>query len=69
MTRLLIMSLAVAFLLFVLTGGHFISVQMEKARADRELEEQKQIATELEAVTREMKDLELRIQTLTGALN
>lgn len=67
-TRLLLMSLAVGFLLLALTGGHFISVQMEKARAERELEEQKQIAAELEAVTREMKDLELKIQNIDGRI-
>ena len=67
-TRLLLMSLAVGFLLFALTAGHFISVQMEKARAEKELEEQKQIAAELEAVTKEMKDLELKIQNIDGRI-
>lgn len=67
-TRLLLMSLAVGFLLLALTGGHFISVQMEKARAERELQEQKQIAAELEAVTREMKELELKIQNIDGRI-
>ena len=68
-TRLLLMSIAVAFLLLALTGGHFISVQMAKARAERELEEQKQIAAELEAVTKEMKDLELKIQNIDGRID
>lgn len=67
-TRLLLMSIAVGFLLLALTGGHFISVQMAKARAERELEEQKQIAAELEAVTKEMKDLELKIQNIDGRI-
>ena len=67
-TRLLLMSIAVGFLLLALTGGHFISVQMAKARAERELEEQKQIAVELEAVTKEMKDLELKIQNIDGRI-
>lgn len=68
-TRLLLMSIAVGFLLVALTGGHFISVQMAKSRAEREIEEQKQIAAELEAVTKEMKDLELKIQNIDGRID
>ncbi len=68
-TRMLLMAIAVGFLFLALTGGHFISVQMAKARAERELDEQKQIAAELEAVTKEMKDLELKIQNIDGRIN
>lgn len=68
-TRLLVMSIAVGFLLVTIVGIHFIGVQMAKARAEREIEEQKQIAAELEAVTKEMKDLELKIQNIDGRID
>lgn len=64
MSQLLLMSIAVAFLLTAVVGWDIISTQMAKTEAERELQEQKQIAVELEAVTKEMKELEAKIQNI-----
>jgi Tfp pilus assembly protein PilN len=64
MSRLLLMSLAVAFLLVAVVGWDIISTQMAKTEAERQLEEQKQIATQLEAVLKEQKELEAKIQNI-----
>ncbi len=45
-------------------GWDVISTQMAKTEAERQLEEQKQIAAELEAVMNEQKDLEQKIQNI-----
>jgi Tfp pilus assembly protein PilN len=63
-SRLLIMSLAVGFLLAAVIGWDVISTQMAKNQAETELAEQKQIATELEAVLKEQKELEARIKNI-----
>lgn len=63
-SRLLIMSLAVGFLLAAVIGWDVISTQMAKNQAEQELAEQKQIATELEAVLKEQKELEARIKNI-----
>ncbi|MGD9630415.1 MAG: PilN domain-containing protein [Pyrinomonadaceae bacterium] len=62
--RLLLMTLAVGFLLAAVIGWDVISTQMAKADAERQLEEQKQIATELEAVMKEQKELEAKIKNI-----
>lgn len=62
--RLLMMTLAVGFLLAAVIGWDVISTQMAKAEAERQLEEQKQIATELEAVMKEQKELEAKIKNI-----
>lgn len=64
LSRLLIMSLAVGFLLAAVIGWDVISTQMAKNQAEQELAEQKQIATELEAVLKEQKELEARIKNI-----
>jgi Tfp pilus assembly protein PilN len=64
MSQLLMMTLAVAFLLTAVIGWDVISSQMAKSEAERQLEEQKQVAVELEAVTKEMKELEAKIQNI-----
>lgn len=64
MSQLLLMTIAVAFLLAAVVGWDIISTQMAKTEAERELQEQKQVAAELEAVTKEMKDLEAKIQNI-----
>jgi Tfp pilus assembly protein PilN len=64
MSRLLLMTLAVAFLLTAVVGWDVISTQMAKTEAERQLEEQKQIAAQLEAVLKEQKELEAKIQNI-----
>ncbi len=61
MSRLVVMSVAVAFLLFAVVGWDMISTQMAKNQAEREIAEQKQIQTELAAVLKEQKELEQKI--------
>ena len=63
-SRLLIMSLAVGFLLAAVIGWDVISTQMAKNQAEADLAEQKQIAQELEAVLKEQKELEQRIKNI-----
>lgn len=67
--RLLMMSLAAAFLLFAVIGWDVISTQMAKAEAQRQLEEQKQIAAELESVMKEQKELETKIAAIDARIN
>jgi Tfp pilus assembly protein PilN len=63
-SRLLLMALAVGFLLAAVVGWDVISTQMAKSEAQRQLEEQKQIASELEVVMKEQKELEEKIQNI-----
>ncbi|HVE58951.1 MAG TPA: PilN domain-containing protein [Pyrinomonadaceae bacterium] len=68
-SRLLLMSLAVAFLLSAVIGWDVISTQMAKVDAEKRLEEQKRIATELEAVMKEQKELETKITAIDARIN
>ena len=63
-SRLLLMSIAVAFLLAVVVGIDVISSQMSKNKAEAELIEQKRIEQELATVLKEQKDLEQKIQNI-----
>jgi Tfp pilus assembly protein PilN len=63
-TRLLLMSLSVFFLLIAVVGWDVISSQMAKADMEKQLEEQKQIAVELESVMKEQKELEDKIKSI-----
>jgi Tfp pilus assembly protein PilN len=67
--RLLMISIATAFLLFAVIGWDVISTQMAKADAERRLEEQKQIAAELESVMKEQKELETKIAAIDARIN
>ncbi len=67
-SRLLLISLAVAFLLVAVVGWDVISTQMAKSEAERQLAEQKQIAAELEVVMKEQKELEAKIQSIDGRI-
>jgi Tfp pilus assembly protein PilN len=58
------MTLAVGFLLACVVGWDVISTRMAKADAEHQLEEQQQIAKDLEAVMAEQKDLEQKIQNI-----
>lgn len=63
-SRLLLMSMAVLFLLVAVIGWDVISTQMAKTEAERQLAEQKRVEAELEVVSREMKELEAKIQNI-----
>ncbi len=63
-SRLLLMTLAVAFLLTAVIGWDIISTQMAKTKAEADLAEQKRIEVELEVVSKEMKELETKIQNI-----
>ncbi len=67
-SRLLLMSLAVAFLLAAVVGWDVISTQMAKTEAQRQLEEQKQIEKELEVVIKEQKELEEKISAIDARI-
>jgi Tfp pilus assembly protein PilN len=67
-SRLVLMSLAVAFLLAAVVGWDIISTTMAKAEAERQLEEQKQIAAELEVVMKEQKELEAKIGAIDARI-
>ena len=68
-SRLLVMTIAVFFLLAAVVGWDMISTQMAKNEAERQLEEQKQVAAELAAVTKEMKELEAKIQNIDSRID
>lgn len=67
-SRLLLMSLATAFMLVAVIGWDIISTQMAKADAERQLEEQRQIAAELEVVMKEQKELEEKIAAIDARI-
>jgi len=69
MTRLLLMSAAVTVLLTAVIGWDIVSTQMAKTEAEKELENQKQIALQLEAVMKEQKDLEQKINNIDSRIN
>lgn len=67
-TRFLLMTLAVGFLLVAFVAWDVVSTQWAKAEAERQLEEQKQIAVELEAVMKEQKELENKIAAIDARI-
>ena len=67
-SRMLLMSVVVAVLLAAVVGWDVISTQMAKTEAERQLDEQKQIAAELEVVMNEQKDLEQKIANIDGRI-
>ncbi len=67
-TRLLVMSLAVAFLFVAVVAWDIISTQMAKADAEAQLADQKRIAAELEVVMKEQKELEERIAAIDSRI-
>ncbi|MEP6786863.1 MAG: PilN domain-containing protein [Acidobacteriota bacterium] len=68
-SRLLLMSVVVAVLLAAVVGWDVISSQMAKTEAERQLDEQKQIAAELEVVMNEQKDLEQKIGNIDARID
>lgn len=69
MSRLLLMSLAVAGLMVAFIAWDIISTQMAKTEAEKELDNQKQISVQLEAALKEQKDLEQKIQNIDLRIN
>jgi Tfp pilus assembly protein PilN len=67
-SRLALMSVVVAVLLVAVVGWDVISTQMAKTEAERQLNEQKRIAAELEVVMNEQKELEQRIASIDGRI-
>lgn len=67
-SRLLLMALVVTFLTIAVIGWDIVSSQMAKAEAERQLEEQKKIAAELEAVMKEQKELEQKIANIDSRI-
>lgn len=68
MSRLLLMSLAVAGLLLLYVAFDIISTQRAKANAEEELAQQKQIAVELEAMLKEQNELNLKIKNIDARI-
>ena len=69
MSRLVIMTATVGMLLLLTIVGDIVMTQRAKTEAERQLAEQKQIASELESVTKEMKDLDLKIQNISTRID
>ena len=67
-SRLLLMSVVVAVLLAAVIGWDVISTQMAKAEAERQLDEQKQIAAELEVVMAEQNELDAKIKGIDARI-
>ena len=68
-SRFILMSFVVGILLAAVIGWDVISTQMAKTEAERQLDEQKRIAVELEVVMAEQKDLEQRIANIDGRID
>lgn len=68
MSRLMLMTIAVGVMLAALIGWDIISTNRNKANAEAALAEQKRIATELEAVLQEQKQLEENIQNIDARI-
>ena len=64
-SQLLMLTLAVAFLLTTVIAWDVISTQMARTEAQRQLDEQKRVAVELEAVTKEMAELKQKTDNIT----
>ncbi|MDQ2747075.1 MAG: PilN domain-containing protein [Acidobacteriota bacterium] len=69
MSQLLMMTIAVAFLLVAVISWDVISTQMAKTKAESDLEEQKQVAVELDAMTKEMTDLKQKTDNITARID
>ena len=68
-SRLILTTIAVALLLVAVIGWDVISTTMAKSKAQKDLQEQQQIATELEVVMKEQKDLEDKIKSIDGRIS
>jgi Tfp pilus assembly protein PilN len=68
-SRLGLLSIVVAVLLAAVIGWDVISTQMAKTEAERQLDEQKTIAAELEVVMNEQIELEQKINNIDTRIN
>lgn len=68
-SKLLLMSLAVGALLITVIGWDLISTQMAKSEAEKELQNQQEIAKQLESVMKEQKELEAKINNIDLRIN
>jgi Tfp pilus assembly protein PilN len=68
-SRMILMSVAVAVLLSAVIGWDIISTQMAKTEAERQLNEQKTIAAELEVVMNEQKELDDKIKGVEARID
>jgi Tfp pilus assembly protein PilN len=66
--RFLLMGLAVAGLSVAIIGWDIISSEMAKAAAQQEMENQKQIASQLEGVIKEQTELEQKIKNIDSRI-
>ena len=67
-SRFLLLSLVVGALLVAVMGWDVISSQMARTEAGHKLDEQKQLAAELETVMNEQKDLEQKISNIDARI-
>lgn len=67
-SRLALMAVVTAVLLAAVVGWDVISSQMARTEAERQLNEQKTIAAELEVIMNEQKELEQRIASIDGRI-
>lgn len=68
-SQLLMMALAVGLLTVAVIAWDVISSQMAKTDAEQQLAEQKRVAAELEAVTKEMAELEQKTNNITARID
>jgi Tfp pilus assembly protein PilN len=68
-SRFLLMAVVVFVMTGAVIGWDVISTQMAKTDAEQQLDEQKRIATDLEAVQNEQKDLEAKIGNIDARIN
>jgi Tfp pilus assembly protein PilN len=68
-SRFVLMAVVVTILMGAIIGWDVVSTQMAKTEAERQLDEQKRISTELEAVQNEQKDLEAKIGNIDARIN
>lgn len=69
MSKLILMSISVFVLLAAVVGYDIISSRMDFAKAEEDLKEQQRIATELDAVMKEQKELEAKITNIDNRIN
>jgi Tfp pilus assembly protein PilN len=67
-SRLALVSIVCSILLMAIVGWDIISSHMAKTDAERQLDEQKQIAAELEEVMNEQKELETKIANIDARI-
>ncbi|HEY2847229.1 MAG TPA: PilN domain-containing protein [Pyrinomonadaceae bacterium] len=68
-SRFLLMSVVVTMMMAAIIGWDVVSTQMAKTDAEQQLDEQKRISADLEAVQNEQKDLEAKIGNIDSRIN